>query len=275
MTSLVNVSSYLSVVPIPPVAPDFLFCNGAYGTHLKKDEAFEAASLLPEGTTPVTYFIDDPELDPLAANISSPELERHEYQLPFTQSFGDVSIAVDSCGNVQIDKFTLVPNDIRGMAAYVASQCLRTAGWGGFVTKEIQGLLDFVTDPTSDIGSLTYPDRTAFITVMVGNHQTVHAFPGDYDPEMAFVLRKAEMNALHQAQSPDDVAEIANRVQKFAVAETNMHRLGTDVPWWSGWFTQENGTSVANDRPANMNAQRVAIARRRRRVALTQSETSR
>ena len=239
-----------------------------------KDEAFEAASLLPEGTTPVTYFIDDPELDPLAANVSSPELERKEYQLPFTQSFGDVTIAVDVCGHVLIDKFTAVPNDIRGMAAYVASQCLGTSGWGGFVTKEIQGLLGFVTDPTSDIDTL-YPDPTAFLTVTVGNHQTSHAFPGDYDPEMARVLRKAEMNALHHVQSPDGIAQIVDRIRKFATAEGNMHRLGNDVPWWSGWFTQENGTSVANVRLANMDAQGVAIARRRRRVALRQSKTPR
>ena len=238
---------------------------------MKKDEALEAASLLPEGTEPVTYFIDGSELGSLAANVSSPELERHEHQLPFTQGFGDISIAIDVCGPVEIDKFTAVPNDFRGMAAYVASQCLGTAGWGGFVTKEIQGLIDFVTDPTTDIGNLRYPDRTAFLTVTVGNHQTVHAFPGDYDPEMAFVLRKAEMNALHRAQSPDHITEIANRARKFAVAEANMHRLGSDVPWWSGWFTQENGTSVANDQLANMNALGVAIARRRRRVALRQS----
>ena len=275
MTSLVNLSSYLSIVPIPPVAPDFLFCNGAYGTHLMKDEAFEAASLLPQGTTPVTYFIDDPDLGPFATNVSSPELGRREHQLPFLESFGDVSIAVDVSGPVEINRFTVVPNDIRGMAAYVASQCLGTAGWGGFVTREIQELVDFVTDPTSDIDFLRYPDRTAFLTVTVGNHQTSHAFPGNYDPEMASVLRKAEANALDHVQSPYDIAEIEDRVRKFALAGANMQRLGTSVPWWSGWFTQENRTSVANVRLANMNAQGVAIARRRRRVALRKSETPR
>ena len=240
-----------------------------------KDEAFEAASLLPEGTTPVIYFIHDPELGPLAANVSSPELERHEHQLPFTESFGDVSIAVDVSGPVEINRFTVVPNDIRGMAAYVASQCLGTAGWGGFVTREIQELLDFVTDPRSDIDSQRYPDRTAFLTVTVGKHQTSHAFPGDYDPEMASVLRKAEANALDHVQSPADIAELADRIRKFALAGENMQRLGTSVPWWSGWFTQENMTSVANVRLANMNAQGVAIARQRRRDASRQSETPR
>ena len=240
-----------------------------------KDDAFEAASLLPQGTTPVTYFIDSPEFGQFATNDSSPELERHEHQLPFTVSFGDVTIAVDICGPVEINKFTVVPNDIRGMAAYVASQCLRLAGWGGFVTKEIRELLDFVTDPTSEIRTLRYPDRTAFLTVTVGNHETSDAFPGDYDPEMALVLRKAEINALHQVQSPNFIAEIVDRIRRFEVAEENMQRLGASVPWWSGWFSQENGTSVANVRLANMNAQGVAIARRRRRVALSKSETPR
>ena len=220
-----------------------------------KDEAFEAASLLPQGTTPVTYFIDGQEFGQSATNVSSPELERHEHQLPFTVNFGDVTIAVDICGPVEINKFTVVPNHIRGMAAYVASQCLGIAGWGGFVTKEIRELLDFVTDPTSEIHTLRYPDRTAFLTVTVGNHETSDAFPGDYDPEMALVLQKAEMNALHQVHSPNLIAEIVDRIRRFTVAEENMHRLGTSVPWWSGWFTQENGSSVANIRLANMNAQ--------------------
>ena len=255
MTSLVNVSSYVSPVPIPPVAPDFVFCNGAYGTHLVKVEASRAASLLPQGTTPVTYFIGDPVLGPLAANVSSRELERQEYRLPFIEIFGGVSIAVDVSGPVDINKITVVPNDIRGMAAYVASQCLGIAGWGGFVTKGIQGLVDFVTDPTSDIDYLRYPDSTAFLTVTVGNHQTSHAFPGEYDPEMAFVLRKAEMDALRRVQSPHQIAEIADRIRKFALAEARMRRLRTEVPWWGGWLTQGNGTSVANVQLANMNAE--------------------
>ena len=272
MTSLVNVSSYVLPVPIPPVAPDFVFCNGAYGTHLVKDEALRAASLLPQGTTPVTYFIGDSESGPLDANVSSPDLERQEHRLPFIEIFGDVSIAIDVCGPVEISKITVVPNEIRGMAAYVASQCLGIAGWGGFVTKEIQGLVDFVTDPTSDIDTLRYPDPTAFLTVLVGNHQTSYAFPGDYDPEMAFVLRKKETDALRRVQSPHQIAEIADRIRKFAIAQSHMVRLRTEVPWWGGWLTQENVTSVANVRLANMNDQGVATARRRKRVALRESE---
>ncbi|KAL9133137.1 MAG: hypothetical protein Q9175_005687 [Cornicularia normoerica] len=266
MTGLVNVNSYVPPVPIPPVAPDFVFCSGAYGTGLIRDEAFRAVGPLPQGRLPVTYSVEEPEIDRFAVNVSSLELEHQEYRLPFLESYGSISIAVDVSGPVNIDRINVVPNDIRGMAACVANQCLGGDRVGGFITKEIQGLVGFVTDPTSDIDAPIYPDSTAFLTVTVSNHQTSHAFPGDYDPELAFFLRNAEMDALGRVQPPYH-GVIARRIVKFAIAGSRMRRLGTEVPWWDGWVVQGNRTAAANIQLANMNTEGVATARRRKRVS--------
>lgn len=262
MTSLINLNSYTPPVPIPPVAPNFVFCNGAYGTGLRRDEALQTGALLPQGTMPVTYSVEEPEQDGLTANLSALELE---YRLPFLESYGDVSISVDVSGPVNINKMNLVPNDIRGMAGFVAIQCLRHGGMGGFVTKKIQGLVDFVTDPTSNIDSLNYPDSTAFLTLTMSNHQTAHTFPGDYDPQFASFLQKEEADALGRVEPPYH-AVIADRIMKFSLAQSRMRRLGTEVPWWGGWLGQENKTEAADVQLGNVTTEGAASARRRKRV---------
>ncbi|KAL9065289.1 MAG: hypothetical protein Q9161_008318 [Pseudevernia consocians] len=262
MTSLINLNSYTPPVPIPPVAPNFLFCNGAYGTGLRRDEAFQAGGLLPQGTMPVTYSVEEPEQDGLTANFSALELE---YRLPFLESFGGVSISVDVSGPVDINKINVVPNDIRGMAAFVASQCLSRGGMGGFVTKKIQGLVDFVTDPTSSFDAPIYPDSTAFLTLTVSNHQNAHTFPGDYDPQFAIFLRKAEADALERVE-PQYRDVIADRITKFSIAKLRMRMLGTEVPWWGGWLGQGNKTEIADVQLGNVTTEGAASARRRKRV---------
>ena len=211
---------------------------------------------------PVTYSIEEPELLGHASNISAPEAE---HQLPFLDSFGNVWISIDVSGPVDINRLDLVPNDIRGMAAYIAYQCVGRRGVGGFVTKRIQGLVDFVTDPASDIDDTIYPDSAAFLTLTVSTHQYSHAFPGDYDPQLAYFLQEAEIDALSRVE-PRYRTEITNRAAKFADARLNMCRLGTEVPWWFGWLGQQNRTAVSNVQTANTTTGGIATSRRRKRI---------
>ena len=252
MTSLLNPNSYSPPVPVVPVAPNFVFCSGAYGTGLKRYEAVRVGGLLPQGTLPVTYLVQESDTDGLPANASA--LER-AYRLPFLESFGGVSISIDVSGPVNIDRINVVPNDIRGMAAYVANQCPGRGGLGGFITKKIQGLVDFVTDPTSDINVTIYPDYTAFLTLTVSSHQSAFAFPGDYDPAMALFLQRAEIHALSRVQ-PSYQRVIADRAKEFAIARSRMRRLGTDVTWWGG----------TNSQLTNTTTEVAATARRRKRA---------
>ena len=264
MTSLVNLNSYVPPVPLPPVAPNFVFCSGAYGTGLRPADALNAGGQLPQGTLPVTYSVEEPEMDGVRVNVSAPDTV---YRLPFLEFFGDVAIAVDVSGPVDINQINVVPNDIRGMAGWVASQCIGRGGVGGFVTRKIQGLVDFVTDPTTDIDAALYPDSTAFLTLTVSNLETLHTFPGDYDPQLARFLRQSEIDILFRVEEPHHRFVIAERIQKFAKAESRMRRLETDVPWWGGWLMQGNRTAVTNIQLANMTTESVATARRKKRVA--------
>lgn len=262
MINLVSLNSWVPPVPIPPVAPNFVYCSGAYGTGLRRDDALKAGGLLPQGTMPVTYSIEEPDIDSLAANVSA----EVEYHLPFLDFYGGVSLSVDVSGPVHVGKMDVVPNDIRGMAAYVANQCLGRGGVGGFVTKKIQGLVDFVTDPTKDIDASIYPDSTAFLTLTVSDHANSHTFPGDFDPQMALFLQKAETDALSRVQPPYHV-EIADRMVKFSVAALHMRRLETEVPWWGAWLVQGNRTATASVQLANVTTETEATARRRKRVS--------
>lgn len=262
MTSIGIFNASMIPAAIPPVSPNFAFCNGDYGTGLSHNEALQAASLLPQGTMPITYSIEEPEMNDLVANVSATA-----YRIPFVEYFGDVTIAADVSGPIELDSIVIVPNDLRGMAAYVADQCIRHKGVGGFITKRIQGLVDFVTDPKSDIDAPRYPDSTAFLTVMVSDHQSVYAFPGDYDPEMALFLRKAEAYALSRV-APLYHIEIARRVVKFAVAGSRMRRMETEVPWWDGGSVQGNRTGTVNLDLTNVTTEEVATARRRRRASV-------
>lgn len=263
MASLAHLNSYVTPIPIPPVPPNFVFCNGDYGTGLRRADAIQAGGLLPVGSLPVTYSVGVPEMDGLAANIST---LASEYRLPFLEVHGGISLSVDVSGPINIDRINVVPNDIRGMAAYVANQCLGRNGEGGFITKRIQGLVDFVTDPTSNIDAPVYPDSTALLTLTVSSRETSHTFPGDYDPQMAKFLWRAELDALSRVE-PDARLVIANRVAKFAQMESHMRRMGTDVPWWGDWMAQGNRTAVTNVQLANMTTEGVTTARRRKRIA--------
>ena len=261
MTSLGNFSSHVLPVPIPPVLPNFLFCSGDYGTHLRRSDAFLAGSLLPQGIRPVTYSVDAPDIDDLAANVSVPE---PGYHLPFLELFGGVAISVDVAGAIKIDEFRVAPNDIRGMAGYVAKECVGRQGKGGFITRSIQGLVDYVTDPTSDVEAPLYPDNTAFLTVTVSNQNALNPFPGDYDPQMARFLWKTERAAADR-EDPRERYIIAGRIKLFARAEVRMRRMGTEVPWWGGWEMQGNRTAVSNLQLSNVTTESATTARRSKR----------
>ena len=262
MTSLMNLDSYSPPIAIPPVPPNFVFCSDAYGTGLTRDKALEAGGQLPRGAMPVTYSVGEPESDALGSNVS---LTRPGFHLPFLEFYSGVSISVDVSGPINIEEINVVPNDIRGMAAYIADTCVRRSGVGGFITRKIQGLVDFVTNPTSDIMT-PFPDSTAFLTLTLGDDESVHPFPGDFDPQMARFLRRAEIDAFDKVQL-EDRPVIAGRIAHFARTEARMRRLGTNVPWWDEYSMRGNRTSTSNLELADRTSKNIATARQKKRVA--------
>ena len=218
--------------PFPPIAPGFVVCDRAYGLGVSSVDAILAADTLHRGTFPVPYTVNQ--------DLESP----YFYDLPFETHFGNAAITINVAGAADIDSILLVPNQIRGMAAYVAGHCLEQRGRGGFMTKDIQGLVDYVTDPTSDLDAHPYPSTTAFITVLVGTPDTAFSCPGDYDPYLACFLQQTELAALNEVE-PQYKEVIRARVLWYTAQAARMRRLG-NVPWWEAVEVGSNGTEVAS-----------------------------
>jgi len=255
-----NLTSYVQPIPIAPVLPDYALCHRAYGAHLNRQQALYAGGILPQGGMPVEYSVTQ---DDEGGHIAL-------YELPFAVSFDGVAVGVDVAGPIDIDAITLVPNELRGMAAYLANSCVGARGTGGFVTKNIQGLVDYVTCPEADLDAPAYPDSTAFITVTVSSPQQAHFFPGDYDPAMAHFLRQVEANALNTVAASQHFI-IADRLIRYTVQATRMTRLGK-VAWWDDGRLHGNRTDISNllsdDQPASsrvLNAVKSHRTRRKRR----------
>lgn len=251
MANLTNLTSFSPPIPIPPIAPNFAFCDIAYGFWLSAGDAMFLADTLPHGTFPVPYTVNQ--------DLSSPD----SYDLPYETHLGDVAITINVAGTTDIDSILLVPDQIRGMAAYIAQHCLEQRGVGGFMTEGIQGLVDYVTDPTSDLDADPYPSSTAFITVLVGKPDTAFSSPGDYDPKLAYFLQHTEMVAMDKVEA-QDLDVIGQRMLLYTAQATRMTRLG-DVAWWETPEVGSNGTEAASLQTTNAAMHDVSTSRRRSR----------
>lgn len=218
---------------------------------MSHEAAFFLADRLPHGTLPVPYTVNQ--------DLSSPGF----YDLPCETHTGDVAITINVAGVTDINSTFLVPDQIRGMAAYVAQHCLEQRGGGGFTTKDIQGLVDYVTNPTSDVDAHPYPSSTAFITVLVGNTNTAFTCPGDYDPRLAYFLQHTELVAMDQVE-PQYLDVIEERMLLYTAQAERMTILG-DVAWWETLEVGWNGTEAASPQLTNAAMHNVSTSRRRSR----------
>lgn len=248
---LQNLTSYVAPIAVQPLFPNFAFCHPAYGTGLKKDDGLHTGGILPQGINPVPYTVNH------EASRAS------KYHMPLKASFAGVTITVEVGGPVEIDSMILIPNDLRGMAAYLATFCAGRYGTGGFVTRRLQGLMDYVTDPQSDLDVARYPDSTAFITVTMSSpdKQTLAGSAGDYDPQMALFLQDVEMRTLDKVP-PMHQSEIAIRSFRYSIQAKRMQRLGK-VPWWDHPLGQMNGVNRTLEEQSRY-ATATAVQKRRR-----------
>ena len=251
MANLTNLTSFSPPMPIPPIAPNFAVCDRAYGFGLSYEDAIFVADTLPHGTFPAPYTVN------LDTSSSGP------YDLPYETHLGDVAITVSVAGVADINYIFLVSDQIRGMAAYIAQHCLEERRSGGFITKGIQGLVDYVTDPNSDLNAHPYPSSTAFITVLVGKLDEAFSCPGDYDPTLAHFLQHTELVAMDRVE-PRYLDVIGERILLFTTQAARMTRLG-DVAWWEIAEVGSNGTEAASLQTANATTHIVSTSRRRSR----------
>jgi hypothetical protein len=249
ISTLSNVTSYVPPVPIEPSLPNFAFCHAAYGAGLKREDGLHTGGILPHGTNAVTYTVTQKLED-----------RGSLYNLPVEVSYAGVKLAVQVAGPVKIKSIVLRPNDVRGMAAYLATFCAGRLGMGGFVTKRIQGLVDYVTDPFADLGAPEYPDSTAFITVTMSSPD-IRTSAGDYDPAMALFLQRTEEEASRRIplSLPFPRLEIAHRTISYGIQARRMRRLGT-LAWWDVLPVQEDTIGMSH-RTTDMGSSNVTAAK--------------
>ena len=258
MISIGNLTSYTPPVAIAPMAPDFKFCHAAYGLGLRRQDGIYAGGILPVGDLPVLY----------SATSAEEGGQAQSNVFPFSVQFGSTKISVEVAGPIDYDKFTisLVPNRLRGMAAYLANTCVGTRGMGGFATMGFQGLLNFVTDPLNSLDVPEYPISAAFITLSMTSLAEAHSYPGDHDPVIARVLAQAETNVLETVPQQYHL-EIADRVVRYTVQSQRMSRLGR-LAWWNDEYNDANSSSILNLPAQSMNesASDSSTSRRKRKA---------
>ena len=260
MLAIGNLTSYVPPLPLAPIRPNFAFCHPAYGVNLNRQDGLYLSGILPLGTRSVQYHVSHDEDGGSARSCT----------LPFDISFAGIAIKVEIAGPVNIDEIELIPNGIRGMAGHLANHCLGRRGVGGFVTAKIQGLVDYISNPDTNLDAAEYPDDTAFVTLTMASSPRVHWFPGDNDPFMAEFLQNVAQNAMRM-HGPLESMVFADRVIKYGEQAQHMSRLGT-VSWWDniplglakGNHTEDSARS-SNVKPDNDTVIHAATLRRRKR----------
>ena len=82
-------------------------------------------------------------------SVSTSGLGRRPY---LTCVVDDCRISVEVAGPASPTTYTAKPDDIRGLADWLAIQCvIGNDGSGGFLTKDIGNMIDFITAPQTDI----------------------------------------------------------------------------------------------------------------------------
>lgn len=116
----------------------------------------------------------------LSVNIS---LSLDHGSLQLRQIIDDCRVSVELAGPVEAKTYMAKPDDIRGVADWLVNQCVSTEGGiGGFVTKDIGKMVNFITAPRTNIyGPFRKVARlTLFpvgIVLTVGLCSTKHRIP--------------------------------------------------------------------------------------------------
>lgn len=223
----------MSVAPVAPVVPNFITCDPYYGQGLSYQAAELAVNALDASPVLTEYKIND---------------DAAEFHLPTEVKAGSVAIKIDYAGPFLDRKglpIKLVPSHLRGLAAYVAENCVGVGGTGGFATVGIEPLLAYVTYPPIEIERMPYPVETLFATVSIGSALRYLPPPGSYDPTTALALRRAELDAI-KPETPSAIrVKLASRatVWEHRAASMRTHMSA----WWDFPFESAPNSSEAKE----------------------------
>ncbi len=148
-------------LPFAPIAPDYGICDRRYGAHLTPLICGWAADTLIQGDSLERYTVrggvPGPHTLPYTAIFGMIILSLEPFDFSDSCSAGNCKIWIEVAGPATPQIYDAVPNEIRGMAAWVIEQCVGEigGGYGGFATKDINTLTAYVTQPDTEI-SETY-----------------------------------------------------------------------------------------------------------------------
>ncbi|KAI4116792.1 MAG: hypothetical protein LQ338_007662 [Usnochroma carphineum] len=128
--------------------------------------------------------------------------------------------------------YVVVPDAIHSLANNVINECVGRAGRvGGFATMDIGKLIDFVVDPSSDLGQ--YPTSSTFLTVSVTSTNLREPSPGNYDPVIADTLAGAARDAAMRVPASGAARKtLVERATTFRARAMRMNAGGKRFNWW-------------------------------------------
>lgn len=143
--------SWQPAIPVAPLPPDFVLCSSLYGANLDARDCKHAAGNLPWGGQPMSYRLDRRPSDftlPMSVTMGQQE-QLYRFTLSITKTqIGNCMVSVEIAGPSPPLTIVAIPNQVRGLAAWVANECVsRGGGHGGFATLMIGNLIGFALNP--------------------------------------------------------------------------------------------------------------------------------
>ena len=172
-----------------PLRPDSYQCSGSYGSQLDTLDCIEAASRFPTGATAQLYSIDNTRL-----------AGYQPYNIPSQVMRGDCLVKLDIIGDEETrGRVSIVPDVVRGLAAFVIAQCVTGAGVGGYATDGLANMIQYILSPQEypyaaamappfPANLSPFPQTALFFTVTVSDHTNLHRYPPGYDPAIPIML---------------------------------------------------------------------------------------
>ncbi|KAL8841766.1 MAG: hypothetical protein Q9170_000799 [Blastenia crenularia] len=152
--------------------------------------------------------------------------------LPRAINYGGCAVSVEVAGPNLPATYTVVPDTIRTLAGQIINECVgRASRVGGFATLDIEKLIDYVVDPSSDLDR--YSSSTAFLTVSITATNRKEPSPGNYDPAIADTLAGAARDAAMRLPAAGSARlTLVRRATNFRSRAMVMSVGGSTYTWW-------------------------------------------
>ncbi|KAL8807065.1 MAG: hypothetical protein Q9182_000898 [Xanthomendoza sp. 2 TL-2023] len=130
--------------------------------------------------------------------------------------------------------YSFVPDAVQSLASHLVNDCVgRDGRSGGFATLDLEKLIDFVLNPSTDLEN--YPPSSTFLTVSITSSDKKNPSPGNYDPIIAETLAGAARDAAMSVPASSAMRRLlVERAQRFRQRAMRMSTGGSTWPWWGG-----------------------------------------